>query len=71
MSCATSVTGIPAAEMAAADFPVDTISVPAACSAAASSGSPVLSYTLISARLSGTFVNSRSSLSGPARTTRS
>ena len=43
----------PASEMRAAVDPVDTNDTPAASSACASSSSPVLSYTEISARLDG------------------
>ncbi len=49
----TLVTGTPAAAIAAAVEPVDTISTPPACRAVASSISPVLSYTLTRARRSG------------------
>ena len=53
VSCSTRVTGAPAASIAAAVDPVETISTPASCSARASSGNPVLSYTLTSARRIG------------------
>src|SRR5262245_7900083 len=49
----TSVTGRPAALMVAAVEPVETSCTPAAASPAASSASPVLSYTLNSARRMG------------------
>ncbi len=43
MTRSTGVTAIPAASIAAAVLPVDTISTPASCSAAASPASPLLS----------------------------
>ena len=43
----TGVTGTPAALIAAAVLPVDTISTPAWCSTRASRSRPVLSYTLM------------------------
>ena len=52
----TFVTGRPAAAIAAAVLPVETISTPAWCSSRARSANPVLSWTLISARLIGTSV---------------
>ena len=60
VTSSTAVTGTPASAMAAAVLPVLTISTPHLCSAPARSASPVLSYTLISARLMATLVNARS-----------
>ncbi len=47
VTASTAVTGTPAAAMAAAVLPVDTISIPASCSKRASRSRPVLSYTLM------------------------
>ncbi len=61
----TRVTGTPATPIVSAVLPVLTISTPAACSERASSPSPALSYTLISARLIATLVTARSLPSCP------
>lgn len=53
VSCSTGVTGIPVSAMVLAVDPVEMISTPAALRPCARSTSPVLSYTLISARRIG------------------
>jgi hypothetical protein len=55
VTSSTRVTGMPAAAIAAAVLPVETISTPARCNAAARRSSPVLSYTLTIARVMATF----------------
>ena len=67
VTSATSVTGTPAAWMVFAVEPVETMSTPASCSPRASSSRPVLSYTEIRARLSGTRFRSEVFTDSPGR----
>src|SRR5690349_19437341 len=62
VSFSTFITGTPAAEIRPAVDPVETISTPASCRPRASSSSPDLSYTLISARLIATRLTGRAPL---------
>src|SRR5690606_4457684 len=70
VSFSTFMTGTPAAEIRPAVDPVETISAPASWRRRASSSNPVLSYTLISARLIATRLTGRAPLligrTGPA-----